>query len=315
MSSPASTAARGARRPVREGRRVGQEFARVGALGRRQHPGRVAGLLDAAALHHDDPVGAIRRDAEVVGDEEHRGAVFPAQLVDQVEHAPLHRDVERAGGLVGDDERRFQRHRNGDEHPLAHAARQLVRILPRPQRGIRQADALQERDDPRRHRGAVQPRVKAQDLAHLGADRLHRVQRGAGILRDEADRGAADAVEPALRPAADVLALQPDGAGFEPAVVGQEPDYRLGGGGLAGARFADQRHDFAGVDGEGDAVDDAGPALGVAIGDRHAVEFEHGGAGPHGSALRAARLMRLADSTTSTTARPGKVVSHQAVAM
>ena len=127
--------------------------------------------------------------------------------------------------------------------------------------------------------------------------------------------GTADAVEAALRPAGDILAPQPDGARFEPAVVGQESDDRLGGGGLAGARFADQRHDFAGMDGEGDAVDDARPALGFAIGDRHAVEFEYGSAGPHGSALRAARLMRLADSTTSTTAKPGKVVSHQAVAM
>ena len=51
------------------------------------------------------------------------------KVVDEVEDALLHRDVEGAGRLVRDDQRRPQRHRDGDQHALAHASRQLVRIL------------------------------------------------------------------------------------------------------------------------------------------------------------------------------------------
>jgi hypothetical protein len=44
----------------------------------------------------------------------------------------LHGDVERGGRLVGDDHVRVVGHRDGDDHPLAHAAGQLVREVVQP---------------------------------------------------------------------------------------------------------------------------------------------------------------------------------------
>ena len=50
---------------------------------------------------------------------------------DQVEDLRLDRDVERGGRLVGDQQLRIAGERHGDHHALAHAARELVRILRR----------------------------------------------------------------------------------------------------------------------------------------------------------------------------------------
>ena len=52
-------------------------------------------------------------------------------VAQQVEDLGLDRDVERGGRLVGDDQRRLAGERHRDERPLAHAARQLVRVVAR----------------------------------------------------------------------------------------------------------------------------------------------------------------------------------------
>ena len=52
-------------------------------------------------------------------------------LPEEVENLRLNRDVQCGRRLVGDDERRLAGDRHGDEHPLAHAARQLVRVVSR----------------------------------------------------------------------------------------------------------------------------------------------------------------------------------------
>ena len=59
------------------------------------HPGRV---------HHDDLVGDLGDDAEVVGDHDDRGAVVVLELVHQLEDLRLRRDVERRRRLVGDQQ-------------------------------------------------------------------------------------------------------------------------------------------------------------------------------------------------------------------
>ena len=87
-------------------------------------------LLDEpAAVHHGDLVGVAGDDAEVVGDEDHRHVAVAALLAEQVEDLRLHGDVERGGRLVGEQQRRAAGQGDGDHHPLAHAARQLVRVL------------------------------------------------------------------------------------------------------------------------------------------------------------------------------------------
>ena len=59
---------------------------------------------DPAGVHDHDAVGDAGDHAEVVGDEHDRGADLVACLLDQqLEHLGLHGDVERGGGLVGDE--------------------------------------------------------------------------------------------------------------------------------------------------------------------------------------------------------------------
>ena len=77
-----------------------------------------------------------------------------AQLGQQRHDLRLHGDVERGGRLVGDQQARIAGERHGDHHALAHAARQLVRIVAQPLRGVGDAHALERFLGRRRRRRA-----------------------------------------------------------------------------------------------------------------------------------------------------------------
>ncbi len=80
-------------------------------------------------------MGDAGDDAEVVGDQHHAEAEIALELGQQAQDLGLHRDVERRGRLVGDQQLGFAHQRRGDHHALAQAARELVRELPQPQAG------------------------------------------------------------------------------------------------------------------------------------------------------------------------------------
>ena len=82
-----------------------------------------------AVAHHVDAVGHQPRDPEVVGDHQHADSGALLQFQQQVEDAGLHGDVQRAGGFVGDDQFGAGRQGAGDQHPLQHAAGELMGIL------------------------------------------------------------------------------------------------------------------------------------------------------------------------------------------
>ena len=106
-----------------------------------------AGLDDLAGLHHGDAVGDAADDAEVVGDEEHAHALGLLHLGEEVEDAGLDGDVERGGGLVGDQDVGAVGERHGDHHPLALAAGELVRVGGEALLGVADADAGEEVED------------------------------------------------------------------------------------------------------------------------------------------------------------------------
>ena len=58
-----------------------------------------------------------------------RDAELARQVLHQLQDLRLDGDVERGGRLVGDDQLGIAREPDRDHHPLAHAARELVRIL------------------------------------------------------------------------------------------------------------------------------------------------------------------------------------------
>ncbi len=64
----------------------------------------VGRLDDLAGVHHLDPVAEAGHHGEVVRDEQHRHAGLALEFLDQGEDLRLHRDVERGGRLVGDED-------------------------------------------------------------------------------------------------------------------------------------------------------------------------------------------------------------------
>ena len=89
----------------------------------------------------------------------------------------LHRDVERRGRLVGDQQVRLGDQHHGDHDALAHAARDLVRIEREDALGIADLHGFQhrERRAPGVARGCCRDAVR-QRLGDLLADGHHRVR-------------------------------------------------------------------------------------------------------------------------------------------
>ncbi len=86
-----------------------------------------ADLLHPPEVHHDDAVGEVAHDAEVVADEQVARRLGRLQLGEQVEDRRLHRHVEGARRLVADDDARIAGERPGDRDALLQPARQLAR--------------------------------------------------------------------------------------------------------------------------------------------------------------------------------------------
>ena len=74
------------------------------------------------------PVAGLGDDRQVVGDEDQRQAELAAEALEQLEDLGLDHDVEGGRRLVADDDRRVAGEGHRDHRPLAHPARQLVRI-------------------------------------------------------------------------------------------------------------------------------------------------------------------------------------------
>ena len=94
-----------------------------------QHPFRGALLHGASALEHRHAVGDAAHRGEVVGDEDHSGAVG-GEGAEQLEHPHGDGRIERGRRFVGDDQPRAADDGRRDQHALAHASRQLARAMP-----------------------------------------------------------------------------------------------------------------------------------------------------------------------------------------
>ena len=141
-------------RPAVESRPALQQRLRVGVPRRLEHLGGRPLLADLPVAHHDDPVGDLADDGEVVGDEQHRHRVPLLQRGDELEDLLLDRDVERGRRLVGDQQLGLAGDRHRDHHPLLLAARQLRRKGVDPEPGIGNAHFVEELDRaPSRLRG------------------------------------------------------------------------------------------------------------------------------------------------------------------
>src|SRR3546814_3864174 len=90
---------------------------------------RLAPLDEAAKIHDADEVGDVIDYGEIVADEKVSEAQLALEPLHQVQDLRLHRDVERRGRLVANQELRVAGQSAGDGDALALPAGELVREL------------------------------------------------------------------------------------------------------------------------------------------------------------------------------------------
>jgi hypothetical protein len=271
-------------------------------------------LHDPAALHHDEPVGAVGGDPEVVGDQQDGRAGGADELVEAVEDVPLHGGVQRAGGFVRHEQLGAGGDRDRDEDALAHAAGQLVRVLPGPGLGVGQARLGEQLDGPGGGAAAVGQAVDRQHLGDLRPDPLHGVERDARVLRHEPDPPAAHGAPRPVGQAGELLLTEGDPAGVDPARSREQPRDGVGEGRLPGAGLADDRDDLPRRDGQRDAAHGRDGTARGGVGDPQVLHLQQR-RGHRARSPSRAREIRFTASTAAAIAAPGTAHSHQATAM
>jgi hypothetical protein len=126
----------------------------------------------------------LRDDAEVMRDQQHAHAALGLQPAQAVENLRLDGDVERRRRLIGNQQAWIAGQRDGDHHPLLHAAGKLEGILAR----RRSASAMPTAVSNSSARCcAASPRktsVPFQHLADLAAHGQHRIEAGRRLLEN-----------------------------------------------------------------------------------------------------------------------------------
>jgi hypothetical protein len=194
-----------------------------------------------------------------VGDHDERHPGLLAEVAQQVEDLGLDRDVERRGGLVGDQYLGLPRQGARDGDPLGHAARELVGVLGVHRPRVRQADLLEQRQSDVAGPLAADPPMVTHCLGDLVARGEHGVEAGDGLLGDVGDAAAPVAVDVRLVEGREVGPVEKARAGAHRRARGGHAQDRRDGHGLATAGLADDPQRLAGSQVEAHVVDDQGP--------------------------------------------------------
>ncbi len=223
----------------------GDQHAGVVVFRPRQQFGLGLHFHQGAGLEHGDPIGDLGDHAEVVGDEQHAGAVIALQVADQLEDLRLGGDVQRSGRLVGDQQRRFENQRDGDDDALALPAGELVGVRGHHAPGVRQAHFLDRPEHPCKAFRLGQPGVLAQHFVDLVAAAHHRIERGHRLLENHRHAGAAQGAQTFRGGRQHILALQQNFSCRRPQCLGQQTHHRVRDHGFSRTRFANQAHHLA----------------------------------------------------------------------
>ena len=165
--------------PLLDRRHRLEQAPRVRVLRRVEDLARGPVLHRAAGVHHHHVRRRLGDDAEVVRDQDHADVELALDAVDQLEDLRLHRHVERGRRLVGDQHVRVVDERHRDHRALAHAARELVRVVAsRATFGVRDPDRVEQLDgaapapaSSRRSRARGRPRRSGRRRGTSGAGR------------------------------------------------------------------------------------------------------------------------------------------------
>ena len=214
-----------------------------------------AALAVGAGVHDHDLIAHLGDDAQVVGDHDDGHAQLLLERLHELEDLGLDGDVERRGGLVGDQDIGLARERHGDHDALAHAAGVLVRVLLHALLGVVDADEAQHLDRTVPCLPLVAVGVERDGLDELVPDGVGGVQRGHRVLEDDRDLVAAHIAHDLLARTHELLPVELDGTGDDLTCGGEDLHDGVGGDGLAGTGLAHDAEDLAPIEEEGDAVD------------------------------------------------------------
>ena len=239
-------------RRSRLGRQASSAFV-YGCRGRLEDFPHGRMLLHLPVAHHDDLVGDLADQRQVVRDEQQRHGVTFLQACQQLEDLLLDRDVECRGRLVCDQQLRLAGDRHRDHDPLLLATGQMVRVGRDAQVRVRDADLVQQLDRPGAGRTPPETEVQAQRFADLVADGQHGIQRGHRLLENHRDVLAAYAAQlDGLAVQQVDVVVQDPARGIHDGICRQQAEDGHGRHRLAAAGLADQRQRRAPADGEAD---------------------------------------------------------------
>jgi len=228
---------------------------------------------DTAGIHHRDAVAGFGDHPHVVGYQHHRGAVIAPEALDQRDDLGLHRNVERGGRFVGDDQFRLGADRQRDHDALAHAAGEFVRIGVDALVGRWNADFRQKVDRALARGLFRQIGMGPDGLDQLIADPVQRVEAGERVLENHSDPLAPDPAHLFRRQIVDPQARQIDRTAADAPGRIDQTDHRKSGDGFSGAGFADHPQHLALGDVEGNSVEGAQRG---AAGDELHLKVAHG---------------------------------------
>ena len=173
-----------------------------------------AGFHDLAPEHDSDAIAEAADDAEIVRDEDERHVELGAETAEFGEDLGLDRDIQRGGGLVGDEQAGTAGEGHGDHGALLHAAAELVRVIMHAFLGINDADGAEPLGD-----FGVEifylGSVEADALSDLAADGKDGVERGGGLLENIRDPAATHGTEFGRGHRENVASLEADRAAGE----------------------------------------------------------------------------------------------------
>jgi hypothetical protein len=143
-----------------------------------------------------------------VGDQQHAHRPIDLQATQQVEDLCLDGDVKCRRRLVGDQQAWIACQRDGDHHPLLHAAGKLEGIFAKPAARVGNADRRQQFERPFPRRLPGKPEVAFEHLAQLVTDGQHRVEAGRRLLKNHRHAAAANATHLGFGQAQQIASLE-----------------------------------------------------------------------------------------------------------
>ena len=217
---------------------------------RRAQQGGCPVLFHAAAvLHHGHRVSKLSHDAQVVRNKQQAHVQLVAQFAQQLQNLRLHRDVQRGGGFIGNQQFRAREQGHCNHHALALAAGKLVREIVQPFRRITDTGAFKAVQNFTPRCLFTHSPMKGQHFIELFFQGMQWVERHHRLLKNHGDVVATNAAQGLLVSVQQRLSMEQniplriaDRRGREQA------QHRQRRNALTGAGFPDQRQRLSALD-------------------------------------------------------------------